>query len=128
MMLRAAELLAPAIPEAKGARRIVRLCEDDEEGGKMPKGVYDRSKAAPRRAPAEPASPMLAELPKAPKKRKARRTAIVVPIRKGVEAAPRFEVALDLRKGAVTINAAAGSLTLAADEIAALFAFLGRRT
>jgi hypothetical protein len=39
----------------------------------------------------------------------------------------RFDVALDLRAGAVTINAQGGSLTLAPDEVLALFAFLGRR-
>lgn len=134
-------------PKIMAAGRVVRNLTDDDEDGeedgtrpevhpfvaadangdlivsrrkKMPKGVYDR----------KPKTETAAEAPAKPKKRGRKpRTALVVP--KVAGAAPngsgRFDVALDLRAGAVTINAMAGSLTLAPDEVLALFAFLGRR-
>jgi hypothetical protein len=38
-----------------------------------------------------------------------------------------FQVAVDLRGGSVTVNAANGSLKLEPDEVIALFGFLARR-
>jgi hypothetical protein len=90
----------------------------------MPKGIYERK---PRKSTPEAANGGGVQ-PRKPC-RKARAVAVVPKI-----AAPRvngstgrFDVSLDLRGGAVTINAASGSLTLTPDEVLALFAFLGRR-
>lgn len=133
-----------ALPKP-GQGRIVRLLTDDEEEGdeqdhgaptpflafahdgeavisrrkrepKMPKGVYERK---PRGEASNDAAPT-------PQKRRRKARALTVVKAKGNGAAP-FAVALDLRAGAVTINAANGSLTLAPDEVLALFAFIGRR-
>lgn len=126
--LNPAELLALSPPTNREGARVVRLCEDDDEGEAiMPKGVYDRSTSKPRGEPKAANDPIPAPAPKKPAK--ARAAAVVRHSPRPVPDAPqsRFEVALDLRKGAVTINATNGSLTLQPDEIAALFAFLGRR-
>lgn len=89
----------------------------------MPKGIYDRTKAAAAttQPPANDAAPTRAK-----KKRKPRAMA-VVPGGKHADSAKRFDVSLDLRAGAVTITATNGALTLAADEVLALFAFVRGR-
>lgn len=113
----------PAVAKPAGAR-VVRLLTDDEEGEQiMPKGIYDRSAA---RKPAQPVHEAAAEPSKKKREGKGVRTTRVARVAPE-PAKGRFEVALDLRGGAVTINAASGSLTLAPDEVSALFAFLGRR-
>jgi hypothetical protein len=131
--------------------RIVRLCTDDDElpegdGTKptvtpfvigdargnlivareevMPKGQYDRSKSKPRGEANNDAAPAPAKAT-----RKPRSAALVPKVAKPSVNAPagRFDVAVDIRSGAVTINAASGSLSLLRDEVLALFAFLGAR-
>lgn len=86
----------------------------------MPRGVYNRK---PRDAANDAA-------PEAKKRGRKPRTLAVAPeVAKPNGKAPggRFDVSVDLRKGAVTINALAGSLTLAPDEVLALFAFIAGR-
>jgi hypothetical protein len=87
----------------------------------MPKGIYQR----------KPKAEASNDAPPAVKKqgRKPRTLAVVPKVAKtnGNGSAARFDVSLDLRGGAVTINAARGSLTLAPDEVLALFAFIGKR-
>lgn len=92
----------------------------------MPKGQYDRSKAKARGGD-EPANDTPAAPAKKPKK--ARSTAVVPKVAKtnGEGSTGRFDVAVNLRSGGVTINASGGSLALARDEVLALFAFLGGR-
>lgn len=93
----------------------------------MPKGQYDRTKAKARDA-AAPGEPGSEPAPK--KRRKQRRKArasAVVPVPAPNGEAKRFDVSLDLRGGAVTIHAANGSLTLAPDEVGALFGFMRGR-
>src|SRR5690348_5725418 len=92
------------VPKARpSGGRVVRLCKDDEEGEAiMPKGVYERK-------PRGDDAPAANDAPAQPRKRgrKARALAVVP------EAAAarvngskdRFDVSLDLRGGAVTINA-----------------------
>lgn len=108
-------------PDATGDLRVTRLPKREP---KMPKGIYERK---PRLAAEESPSAAVKE----PKKRgRKARAVVVVPQAAAAKAngsTARFDVSLDLRAGAVTINAAAGSLTLAPDELLALFAFLGRR-
>lgn len=86
----------------------------------MPRGVYDR-KSKEAEAPEATAKPQKRAYKK-------RATAVVPeqPKPRANGAAPRFDVSLDLRGGAVTINAANGSLTLSPDEVLALFAFMRR--
>lgn len=121
MALNPDELMPATPPKGPSGGRVVRLCRDDEEDA-MPRGVYDRS----RKGEAKPAS----EAPAQPQKRAyKRKSAAVVP--KGatsgeVGTKARFDVSLDLRAGAVTINAANGALTLAPDEVLALLSFFRR--
>lgn len=90
----------------------------------MPKGIYKRK--AKTDAGAEPTANDGARKPqKRTQKRRAGRA--VVPAPAPSQQQNRFDVSLDLRAGAVTINAQGGSLTLAPHEVLALFAFLGRR-
>jgi hypothetical protein len=108
-------------PDAKGDLRVTKLPKREP---RMPKGIYDRSKP---RAPKDDAANDAAK--PATKARKPRALAVVAKVAKAIvaPAGARFDVSVDLRGGAVTINAQAGSLTLAPDEVLALFAFLGRR-
>jgi hypothetical protein len=95
-------------------------------GDNMPKGQYDRSKSKPRGDAATPAQASAGDAQ--PKKRAKRVNGAVVAAKAPQTGAARpFQVAVDLRLGSVTINAAAGSLALAADEVLALFAFMARR-
>lgn len=106
------------------AARVVRNLTDDEEGDEiMPKGIYDRKPRGDQEEPANDAAKPMRAVRKPRAEGKGHRVVRVSP----KPATGRFEVALDLHAGAVTINASAGSLTLAPDEIAALFAFLARR-
>jgi hypothetical protein len=113
------------VPYLAGSATGDVIANDAAKTGRrrMPKGVYDRSKRAAAatglEAPPAPRKP-------GPKPRAAIAAAkVAAPSVKSVQG--RFDVSLDLRQGAVTINAASGSLTLQPDEVAALFAFLGRR-
>lgn len=108
-------------PDAKGDLRVTKLPKREP---RMPKGIYDRK---PREAGDEAAN----DAPAKPAKRgrKARALAVVPKVARNAVTGSkgRFDVSVDLRGGAVTINAQSGSLTLAPDEVLALFAFLGRR-
>jgi hypothetical protein len=108
-----AEELPYLVSDSMGNPRITRQRKLEPP---MPKGIYDR----------KPKEVIEGEPAKPPRKAKAKRAAIVATNGSGQKPAP-FSVALDLRAGAVTINASAGSLTLAPDEVMALFAFIGRR-
>lgn len=107
--------------DAMGNPRVTRIPKREDA---MPKGHYDRSKSKPRGEAANDA-------PAAPRKavKKAGSAALVprVAKSKGDATGGRFDVSINLRGGAVTINAAGGSLTLLPDEVLALFGFLGRR-
>lgn len=85
----------------------------------MPKGHYERK---PKDEPASDAAPP-------PQKRAYRKKAALVTVKpktNGAHAVTAFGASLDLRSGAVTINAASGSLSLAPDEVLALLGFLRR--
>jgi hypothetical protein len=95
------------------------------KGSAMPKGQYDRSKAKPRKGATDEAAPP--EPAKRPRKPRTIHAVAKVAATKEVSSKGRFDVSLDLRGGAVTINAAAGSLTLSPDEVLALFGFMRGR-
>lgn len=91
------------------------------KGEKMPKGIYPRK-------PKDGETANDAAPPREKKRRKARALAVVPRAKaNGAGAVAPLGASLDLRTGAVTINAQAGSLALAADEVLALFAFLRGR-
>jgi hypothetical protein len=147
-------LALPKLPPTKARGRVHRLDDEPEEpaevcekgrakpeilpfvavgakgellttkGEAMPKGVYDRSKSKPRTdESANDAAP-----PRQKKPRKARALAVVPKVKvNGANAVAPFGASLDLRSGAVTINASAGSLALAPDEVMALLGFLRGR-
>jgi hypothetical protein len=139
-------LTLPIPPTTKAQGRVHRIRDDDEapqqtcanghtlpdtipfiaadatgqlitaKGSAMPKGVYDRTK---KDESANDAAP--------PQKRTYRKKAALVvakPKTNGAHAVAAFGASLDLRSGAVTINAASGSLSLAPDEVLALLGFL----
>lgn len=143
-----AALQALPVEKPSGGRRVSLLTDDDEpqqndghtpttpflagtatgdvivsrrkREPKMPKGIYERK-------PKDAANDAAPEVKK--RGRKPRTLAVVPKVAKPNGAAPggRFDVSVDLRVGAVTINAQSGSLTLAPDEVLALFAFMARR-
>lgn len=100
----------------------------------MPKGVYDRSKAKPRSGPTPGAVAPLAPIPAAAAtKKRAKKPGSAVARARAAAPAPvgqasRFDVAVDLRVGAVTVNAKNGSLKLERDEVLALFGFMAGRS
>lgn len=102
----------------------------------MPKGQYDRSKAKPRGSAAAAPTSILAggtTAPPAKEKGGRKRKGTAVAARAARAAAPvpilpgRFDVAVDLRGGGVTITASEGSLKLTRGELLAIFAFLTGR-
>src|SRR5690348_14305943 len=107
-------------PAMKAEGRVHRLSDDEEGEATMPRGVYDRKAKTASEPPANDAAQ--------PRQKRAyrKRADVVVakPKANGEGSKGRFDVSLDLRGGAVTINAANGSLTLAPDEVLALFGFL----
>lgn len=135
-------LALPAVPQLDGERRQVKLLgeevDDDLPKGAiaarrarheqqqeeaMPRGVYDRTKRN------ETAAANDAPTTKKPRKPRKARAGAMVPSSSPPPAqlTGRFDVSLDLRGGAVTIHATNGALTLAPDEVAALFTFMRGR-
>lgn len=110
----------PRAPDTKPEGRVHRLSDDEEGESTMPRGVYDRTKkAATEQSANDAAQPR--------QKRAYRKKGAVVkaePKVNGAHAVAPFGASLDLRSGAVTINASAGSLALAPDEVLALLGFL----
>ena len=94
------------------------------KGSAMPKGVYQRQ---PKAGALAAAAPPVSKPPK--KARKARTLPAVTTPRAPAHGRSdgRFELAVDLRSGGITINAANGSLVLQPDEVTALFGLLARR-
>jgi hypothetical protein len=115
-------LALPKPPTTKGEGRVHRIRDDEEGEAIMPKGHYERKPKDAAPIPAnDPAPP--------PQKRAYRKKAAIVAVRpkaNGAHAVAAFGASLDLRSGAVTINAASGSLSLAPDEVLALLGFLRR--
>lgn len=111
-----------APPAIKAEGRIHRLRDDEEGDAIMPKGHYERKPKDAAPEPANDAAPLR-------QKRAYRKKAEVVAVKvkpNGAHALSAFGASLDLRSGAVTINAASGSLSLAPDEVLALLGFLRR--
>lgn len=115
-------LALPKVPSVKAEGRVHRLDDDKEGEAIMPKGHYERK---PKGTTPEPANDPAPTRKKRAYRKKAELVA-VKPKTNGAHAVAAFGASLDLRSGAVTINAASGSLSLAPDEVMALLGFLRR--